>query len=347
MLDDDNVIKQRDPRGALTFAAMQSQQARFAVHVEHPEHDGRQITKVVVGGMGGSALAALVAKTWLAAELTVPFEVVRSYDLPYYVDYNTLVIASSYSGNTEETLSMLKQARERGAQVATIAAGGKLKDIADENDIASVTLPSGVPQRMALMYGLRALVAILGHFGVTTFSRFDEISATADWLADETAQWTADVPTHKNYAKQLALLAVGKTPVFYAGTLMAPIAYKWKISWNENAKNVAFWNEYPEFNHNEFMGWASHPIDKPFAIFDLMSSFENPRITKRFEISDRLLSGKRPKAIPVEMKGTSVIAQMLYGCILADFASVYVAILNGVDPVTVGLIEKLKEELSK
>jgi glucose/mannose-6-phosphate isomerase len=110
---------------------------------------------------------------------------------------------------------------------------------------------------------------------------------------------------------------------------------------------VAFWNEYPEFNHNEFIGWTSHPVDKPFAVFDLMSNFEHPRILTRFAISDRLLSGKRPKAIQVEMKGSSVIAQLLWGSILADFVSIYVAILNGVDPTPVPLIEKLKKELAE
>lgn len=345
MLDDNNVLKQRDPSGALTVAAMQHQQARFSVHVENPEHDGREITNVVVAGMGGSALAALLAKTWLKSEMTIPFEVVRGYELPQYVDYNTLVIASSYSGNTEETLGCLEQARQKNAQVATIASGGLLQDEAAKHQMAHVVLPGGIQPRMAQIYGLRALVALLGHFSIINFDRFAEIADVADWLKEEIEHWTPEVTTDKNLAKQLALLSVGKTPVIYAGSLMAPVAYKWKISWNENAKNVAFWDEYPEFNHNEFIGWSSHPVDKPFAVFDLKSRFEHPRILERFEISDRLLSGKRPKAIPVELKGDTVIAQMLWACVLADFTSIYVAILNGVDPVPVALIEKLKAEL--
>jgi glucose/mannose-6-phosphate isomerase len=347
MLDDENVLRQRDPSGALAVAASQFEQARFAVHVAHPEHDNRAITKVVVVGMGGSALAAIAAKAWLEQEMTIPFEVVRNYDLPGYVDYNTLVIASSYSGNTEETLSGLQQARGKNAQVAVLASGGKLREIAEQHDIANVVLPGGLPQRMTLIYGLRALTALFAHFGVLNYDRFAEIADCADWLGEQTKLWTPDVTTDKNYAKHLALMAVGKTPVFYAGALMAPVAYKWKISWNENAKNVAFWNEYPEFNHNEFMGWASHPVEKPFAIFDLVSSHENPRTLQRFEISDRLLSGRRPKATVIDIKGQSVIAQILWASILADFASIYVAVLNGVDPTPVSLIEKLKLELAK
>lgn len=164
-------------------------------------------------------------------------------------------------------------------------------------------------------------------------------------LATASEDWTPNVTTDKNLAKQLALLAVGKTAVIYGGEITAPLAYKWKISWNENSKNVAFWNEYPEFNHNEFLGWTSHPVEKPYVIFDLFSRFEHSQVQRRFEISDRLLSGMRPKATRVELVGDSVLAQLLWGCILADFVSIYLAILNGVDPTPVALIEKLKQEL--
>lgn len=345
MLDDSNVIGQRDPHGALRVAAEQYAQARFDATVSNGEHDHREITRVVVSGMGGSALAALVVKSWLKNQLTVPFEIIRTYSLPHYVDANTLVIASSYSGNTEETLSGLHEAQERGAQTAIIAAGGALIDMAQTNDIAHVQLPSDLQPRMAVINNLRALVALLVHFDVADSSVFEDIENEADWLERETAQWISSVTTDKNYAKQLALHAVGKTPIFYAGNLMSPVAYKWKISWNENAKNVAFWNELPEFNHNEFIGWTSHPIEKPFAIFDLVSHLEHPQILKRFEVSDRLLSGQRPKSTVINLAGETVIAQMLWASILADFVSIYVAILNGVDPTPVPLIEKLKKEL--
>lgn len=345
MLDDPNVIDQRDPSRALNVAAEQWKQAMFAVDINDGAHDGRQINRIVVAGMGGSALAALLAKTWLNSELPVPLEVVRDYDLPAYVDANTLVIASSYSGNTEETLSCFDQAADRFSQLAVIASGGQLIERANQNEVANVTLPSGMQPRMGVIYNLRALIAILVHFELVSHTTFEEISSTSDWLHEESAQWTKEHPIDKNYAKQLAVMAVGKTPVFYGGSLTAPVAYKWKISWNENAKNTAFWNQYPEFNHNEFIGWTSHPVVKPFAIFDLVSQNEHDRILKRFEVSDKLLSGKRPAAHTINMKGSSVIAQLLWGSILADFVSIYVAILNGADPTPVKLIEKLKEEL--
>jgi glucose/mannose-6-phosphate isomerase len=346
MLDDSNVLKQRDPKDALGIAAREYEQARFAAEVQYHDHDDREIENVIVTGMGGSALAALLAKTWLAKEIDVPIEGVRGYSLPGYAGTSTLVIASSYSGNTEETISALDEARRKGAQVGIISSGGKLKQIADSEGAAYVELPAGLQPRMGVIYNLRALLALLALFGVAKQDYLGEIAGLADWLEEATRGWTPDVTIDKNYAKQLALLAVGKTPVFYGGSLTAPVAYKWKISWNENAKNVAFWNEYPEFNHNEFMGWTSHPIEKPFAVFDLVSNFEHSQILKRFEVSDRLLSGKRPKATVIQLQGDTPIAQMLWGSILADFVSIYVAILNGVDPTPVELIEKLKSELS-
>jgi len=343
-LDNENILAQKDPEGALRVALEQCKQASFDAVVVNSEHDDREIKNIVVTGMGGSALAALLAKVWLKNDISVPIEIVRGYDLPAYVSYNTLVIASSYSGNTEETVSALKQAEAIGAQIGVIASGGKLIGIATESNISYASLPGGLQPRMAVIYNLRALVALLENFGIVQ-GKLQEIEALSEWLGTESAAWAANVPTEHNYAKQIADQAVGKTPVFYGGALTAPVAYKWKISFNENAKNVAFWNEYPEFNHNEFLGWTSHPVEKPFVVFDLISNLEHPQILKRFEISDRLLSGQRPKATSINLVGDSLIAQLLWSSILADFVSIYVAVLNGVDPTPVELIEKFKKEL--
>lgn len=346
MLDDGNVLLQRDPHGALSVAANEWAQAKHPVEVVDAAHDGRELTRVVVAGVGGSALAALLAKSWLADQLTVPFEVVRTYDLPQYVDSKTLVIACSYSGATEETLACLEQARKRFAQIGVVTSGGSLLEVAADGSIARVVVPAGVPPRMATLYLLRGMLGLLDNFGVLQGDVLDELTQLAEWLERETAKWLPAVTTDKNEAKQLALLAAGKSPVFYGGALTGAVAYKWKVSWNVNAKNVAFWDEYPEFNHNGFVGWVSHPVEKPFAVFDLISSFEHPRILQRFEISDRLLSGKRPKAHQIHLRGDSVIAQLLWGCILADFVSIYAAVINNVDPISVEPAEKLKAELA-
>lgn len=344
MLDDANLLKQRDPSGALFVAGTQYKQINRPT-INCAENDHREINSIVFAGMGGSALSASIAKVWLKSELSVPFEIIRSYSLPKSVGTDTLVIVSSYSGNSEEVLCCLRQAQERSAQIAIITSGGELMKLAKESDIAHVALPLGFQPRYGVIYNLCALGALMANFELLSEDKLAELESAADWLQQESAKWTADVPLANNNAKKLALSAVGKTAVFYGGELTAPVAYKWKISWNENAKNVAFWNEYPEFNHNEFLGWASHPIDKPFAVFDIISSLESQKILKRFMISDRLLSGLRPKSMIIDLAGDTLIKQILWGSILADFVSIYLAILNNVDPTPVALIEKLKSEL--
>jgi glucose/mannose-6-phosphate isomerase len=326
MLDDATILSQRDPEGALNVITNEEHQLAADLRVEHVDHDNRPIEQIVITGMGGSALAALVLKVWLKEDFTKPLDIVRNYDLPNYVSANTLVIASSYSGNTEETLSALEEAEVRGAQLAIIASGGKLIEEANARDIVSVQMPAGVQPRMALIYNLRGIVELLVTFNLVEASKLEDLSSLDQWLAGESANWAASVPTDQNYAKQLANQMVG-------------------ISLNETSKNMAFWNEYSEFNHNEFMGWTSHPIEKPFAVFDIISNLEHPQILKRFELSDQLLSGLRPKAIPIHLQGETLLAQLLWGCILADFVSFYVAVLNNVDPTPVVLIEKLKKEL--
>lgn len=344
MLDDANILEQHDSRKDLILAGLQYEQTNFKVDIKNSgEH--QPVYNVVVAGMGGSALAALLVKSWLKSELVEPLEIVRTYDLPAYVDHDTLVIISSYSGNTEETVSCLEQAKKMGAQIVVIASGGQLIDQANANQIAHVILPVGFQPRMAMIYTLCSIVEVLAHFNIVSGDKLDEIASKSDWLKSESDKWIGNVPTYNNYAKQLALQAVGKTAVFFSGTFSFPVAYKWKTCFNETAKNLAFLCEFPEFNHNEILGWTSHPVEKPFAVFDIVSNLEHPQILKRFEISDRLLSGQRPKSTVIHLAGESAIEQLLWGSILADFVSIYIAILNGVSPMSVQLIEKLKEEL--
>lgn len=347
MLDDGNVIKQRDRQDALGVAARLYQQASYQIELFDTDHDGRVLKNIVIAGMGGSALAADMARVLLRGTLAVPLEVVKNYDLPHYVGTNTLLIVSSHSGNTEETLACINQALslKQQTQIAVITTGGELQMIARDHHIMHALVPYDTQPRMAVIYNLKSILAIMAAFGFKTQKLLDEVAASADWLQSESELWAKAVPTEQNYAKQLALIAVGKTPVFYAGPLIAPVAYKWKISWNETAKNVAFNGTYPEFNHNEFIGWTSHPVEKPFAVFDLWSDLEHPQVQKRFKLSDKLLSGKRPKANIIQIQGDTLVQQMLWGCILADFVSIYVAILNGVNPTKVELIERLKKEL--
>ena len=340
-LDDLKMIHDRDKTDALGVAENQWQQLTNSFDIPKQDLD---IQSIVYSGMGGSSLSAFLSQTWL--EYNVPVEICRTYSIPKYVNKNTLFIATSFSGNTEETLEALKQAESKNAQIVCIASGGKLAEIAKEKAYPLAFLPSISQPRYATLSILRAIAEVLVAYSVQNNSIIDDLQKVAGKLRDILKDYKPDVPTDKNPTKRLALELMGSSPVVYASSQFFPVAYKWKISINENAKNVAWCNAYPEFNHNEFLGWTSHPVDKPYKIIDLRSSFDHPQIKKRFEISDRMLSGKRPLAEVVELKGDTILEQMVYGTTFGDFVSLYLALLNGLDPSPVDIIEKLKKNLA-
>ena len=330
-----------DSQDALGVASGQWRMLQTTYELPELNYD---VENIVFAGMGGSALWALLSRTWPGYK--VPFEVWRKYDAPNYVSEKTLMIVSSYSGNTEETLSALAAGEAAGAHIVIAASGGKLAEIAKEKGYPITILPESSQPRYAAMNGLKSLVTILERAGLVSESGAEQtLHSASDFLEKEIANWLPDVPTSKNPAKQLALEVAGTSPVIYGGPLMAPAAYKWKISFNENAKNVAWTNEIPEFSHNELLGWTSHPVDKPYSVIDLRSSFEHPRVQKRFEVTERVLSGKRPAPHVIEAKGASVLEHMLYCVALGDFVSLYTALLNGLNPTPVDLIEKMKKAL--
>lgn len=343
MLDDLKMIHERDAQDALGVAAKQWQQLRqeYSVQIVVTQ----DIQNVVLAGMGGSALFGAFIQTWPG--VSVPFETVRNYTLPRYVNGSTLVIVSSYSGNTEETLSALEDAKAKGAQIVVVAAGGKLAELAKAGGLPLFEIPGGIQPRMSSFYFIAALVQLFVQLGLTDASAKDELVTISDWLQSQPENWLPEVPTANNQAKQIAQEMIGRSAVVYGGPLMAAAAQKWKICFNENAKNVAWWNQYPEFNHNEFMGWTSHPTDKPYAVVDIRSNLEHERVQKRFVVTERLLSGKRPAPIVVEPQGDTVPKQLFYSSMLGDFVSIYVALLNGINPTPVDLIEKFKAALNE
>lgn len=346
MLDDLKMIHERDAQDALGVASKQAQQL-----VEQFELDwqpSKEILNIVHSGMGGSALWAILSTSWPGYK--VPFEVIRGYDIPPYVGEQTLFVASSYSGNTEETLTALQKAEERGAQIVIITAGGRLAEIAQEKGYPLLALPKIDKPRYGALYGLKALVTLGEHLGLLAQNdAVQELSSAAAFLEASVQAWLPTVPTDNNQAKQLALEIIGRSPVMYGGPLLTPAAHKWKISFNENAKNIAWEYPFPEFNHNEFTGWTAQPVDKPYTVIYLQSSFDNDRIQKRFMLSDKLLSGKWPSPQKVQAEGETPLQQLLWTVALGDFVSLYTAFLNGVSPIDIGdrdIIEKFKKELN-
>lgn len=340
MLDDTNLLGQRDPQNALGVAEQQTDYFHQPFAAEF--HPARPVQHIVWAGMGGSALPAVIIQSWPGVR--VPFEISRDYNIPSFVDEHTLFIASSYSGNTEETLSALAAAEAKNAQIVVIAAGGKLADIAHEKGYPLFAIPAGIQPRMATFYFVNAFCHIVKDLAIT-IADTNELESVGEWLKEHVSMWTGSSPLEHNLAKQLATQLAGKTVIMYAGAKLFPAANKWKIGFNENSKNTAWVNAYPEFNHNEFIGWSSHPVEKPFGVVEIRSNLEHERTQKRFEVSERLLSGMRPAPIVVRPEGETILQQLAWGFALGDFVSIYLGILNGVNPTPVELVERLKQEL--
>lgn len=345
MLDDLKYIHQKDTYDALGVISKQSEQ--LLQKYDLGECD-RRFENVVHAGMGGSALWAIVARYWPG--FNVPFEITKDYDLPAYVNEKTLFIAASVSGNTEETLSSLAKAEAAGAYVVVIASGGKLAEIAREKCYPFLELPKVRPPRYGMFNGLKALTILASKYGLTNNSNaVSELESAASFVQAAIDSWRPDVATNQNLAKQIALECAGKSMVIYSGPDLSPAAHKWKIGFNENAKNVAWEYTFPEFSHNEFTGWTSHPVEKPYQIIYLLSSFDNDRIKKRFELTEKFLSGRWPSPQHVEVQGTTLLEQLLWAVTLGDFVSVYTALLNGTSPIDMGdddIIERFKKELA-
>lgn len=342
MLDDLKYIHDRDAQDALGIAEKQAAQLTMTCELVG-NRSFSDIEKVVYAGMGGSALAALLVHTW--PTLYVPFEVVRDYDLPAYVDEKTLVIVASYSGNTEEAMSTLAQAEAANAQIAVIAGGGKLEAATRDKGYLLGILPKVVQPRYAILSNYKLLLDLLYVTGVLHDQPTAELQAASGFLQEAVQQWIPTVPTAQNRAKQLAQECLGRSVVVYGGAKLFPAAYKWKIGFNENAKQVAWTGQYPEFNHNEFIGWSKQPVDKPYTVIDLRSNLEHPRTQKRFEVSERLLSGMRPSPEIVNVQGETILQQLLWVLALGDFVTLYTGIANGLNPAPVDLVEKFKKEL--
>lgn len=343
MLDDLDYIARFDSDNALAVAAGAHEQLTYDQRQFKIPKLGK-ITNIVLAGMGGSALCGLLARSWLEDELPVPFVITKGYQLPKFVNESSVVIVSSYSGNTEETLSALADAQSKKAHIFILAAEGKLAAIAKAKKYPWLQIPNGYQPRMTSGFGLALLAALFKELGFIS-DKTAELKAASQLLSESAQAYLPQTPTSSNPSKQLAKNLAGKSIVIYGSPLLGAAAYKWKVNFNENAKNLAFYNELPEFSHNEFIGWTAQPASKPFAVVELGSKSDHPQIKKRFALSNQLLSGKMPQPTQISAQGKTRLEQILWAVQLGDFTSIYLGILNQVNPTPVELVEKLKAEL--
>jgi len=328
----------------------------FPQHLREGLERGEEIETVldqsfknmVFCGMGGSAIAGDFIRVLLQSDLKIPFLVNRQYTVPKFVNPKTVVFISSYSGNTEESLSALHDAESKGALILCLTSGGQLGQIAEERGYPLYLLPKGFPPRAALGYNLGILLGIF-HRAKTAHITIDEIEIFCKETQIYLESWR-DPNQSDNISLQMAQQIQGRIPIIYGSVeTTEPVTLRWKGQLNENSKMHAFCHVIPEMNHNEIMGWERYSENekwlKSFIPVLLQSSFDSERIQKREDILKKLLHENEVNFIEVEAKGDSVLSQMIYLTALGDMVSFWLALLNNVDPTAITSIQKLKRML--
>jgi len=311
-----------------------------------PAND-RPIRNIVVLGIGGSAIGGDLVRTLVAAECPAPIIVNRDYTLPAFVGPETLVIVSSYSGNTEETLTTFALAQQAGACLVAFTTGGQIATQAQAYNLPLYTYHYPAQPRAALGYSIIPLLGLLVRLelvGDKTSDVQEAIAVMQRWQTEicETA------PLEQNAAKQLAVRLQGQLPVVYGGGYLGQVARRWKGQFNENAKQWAVFEQMPELNHNAIVGydWPDH-LAAQIVVLMLRSSLDHPRVKVRFDVTAEILAQKGVACVQVQARGESPLAQMLSTIHFGDYVSYYLALLNRVDPSPVETIVYLKGRLAQ
>lgn len=351
MLDDIQKLKKTDSKEMLDAVYNLPEQCVEVLDIAETRVKGWSfagISNIVISGLGGSAIGGDLLRMFLSERAGVPVFVNRNYFVPKFVDEKTLVVASSYSGNTEETLSAYEDAKQKGARLAVITTGGQLKAKAIEDGVPFITIPGGLSPRAAIGYSFVPLLVMLRQLDFV--SKADkEVEDMINTLRGAREAFGPGVPAADNLAKILALKFYGKLPIIYGSSGTTEIiALRWKGQISENAKAPAYYNMFPELNHNEIVGWEKpEEVLKTFEVVFLRDSHDYERIQKRIEITKELIQDKASGVTEIWSKGGTVLGRMFYLIMLGDYMSLYLAFLNKVDPTPVKTIDLLKEKLAE
>ena len=305
----------------------------------------RAVENVVILGMGGSAIGGDLLGDLCGVEQGLPVVVCRDYQLPPWVDARSLVIASSYSGDTEETLSAFDQSLKVGARVLALTSGGRLEALARERDLPVFTIPYVAEPRAALAWSFVPMAGILSKLGLLR-DLGQALAEAVDCLTRQTETLNEQVPLAQHPAKELATKLHGYGVVIYGAGFLSAVARRWKTQINENAKAWAFFELLPELNHNSVEGYRfPQEFHKVFVLL-LRSPSLHPRVLARYDITRELLAQNRVRHDLVEAEGQSPLAQMLSILLFGDYVSFYLALLNGVDPAPTPAINSFKGRLA-
>ncbi len=303
---------------------------------------------VIITGLGGSAIGGDLVKSCFEDCLQIPVIVNRDYTIPAFAGEDTLVVASSYSGNTEETLSAYNNAIKNGCKTVAITTGGKLAQIAAENGTPVITIPGGLQPRAAIGMSFVPMLYLFNRLGLldVTDSQFNEM---IDILREIREEMNPEVSEENNFAKQLASKVYGKIPVVYGSQgWKGIVAYRWKCQFNENSKNICYDNAFPELNHNEIVGTeAPANLLEQTEVINLRDADDSKAISVRVDVTSEIIRSRGAGVNDIWTRGDYRLAQMFSLIYTGDYVSYYLAILNEIDPSPVKAIKHLKSKLAE
>lgn len=295
------------------------------------------IQNIVVTGLGGSGIGGTILSELVQAECMVPIIINKDYFLPEFVNANSLVIISSYSGNTEETLSAMKQAISKQAQIVCVTSGGKVLEIAKQHQYDTIIIPGGHPPRSCVGYSLIQLFKIVQFNGFIKSDLLKQVSDSITLLNKEN--------THiKQEATTIAKSLVGKIPVIYSLGSCEGVAVRFRQQINENSKMLCWHHTFPEMNHNELVGWTER--NENLAVVTFRTSYDFERTVKRYDICKPLFTKYSASVTDITAKGNSKLEQFMYLINLGDWISCYIADIKNIDAMEVNVITNLKNELA-
>lgn len=290
------------------------------------------VNRIIIAGLGSSAMPGEILKDILVREL-IPVEVIKDYTLPNYIDQNTLVFVLSYSGNTEETISMYSDALKKNAKVVVITSGGKLSFLVHESDAKLIKIPSGLLPRHAVLLMLFPMINILLTNNLTSLKPYNINEVN---LLLRNKLWGEK-------AKELSEKLAGKIPLIYATPKFKSVAQRWKIVFNENAKTHSFSNVFPEWNHNELQGFENLTAD--YHVIFIQDEKETIKMKKRLTACKEILKDLEVPVTELVIRGTSPLTKILSSVYLGDWTSYYLALRSNIDPAELKLTKKLKSKL--
>lgn len=352
-LDSSSKIKKYDESGMLelieSFPDQCQDAKRIGYEFELAEGFKTKYRNIVCAGLGGSAIGADLVRSYIASEARIPLFISRNYTLPNFVDEETLVIATSYSGNTEEVLSSYRDARNRGSETVVMTSGGKLSKIAKDDGAGIINIPAGLPPRAALGYSFFPLLVLLSRIEVLKDQAFFIDDAIRNLRKLKNTRLDYKIRNRNNEAKKIANGIYGKFPVIYAGLdHMDAVVTRWRGQLAENSKTLSSSNLFPEMNHNEIAGWKNPKSTlKNNVVIMIRDAQDHPRVSKRMDITKNIFKKDKIGVIEVNSMGKELLARMFSLVYIGDYVSFYLAILNKINPSPVDRITYIKRELAK